>query len=98
MKNFKTMLLTLGLASSFALGACGDDMSKFEGFVDEMCKCKDQACFDKVEKKAKGELTEEKVKKLATDKPEEMGKLMGKMMECSMKFAAAEAAKEAGGE
>ena len=89
MKNLKITMLALGMSSMFAFGACGgDDLGKVKGFVDDMCKCKDKACYDKVEEKAKKAMDDKTMEKLMKDKPEEMGKLMGKMMECAMKLEA----------
>ena len=86
MKNLKTMTLALGLTSIFALGACGgSDLDKVEKFVDEVCACKDAACAEKVGEKAEKSMTKEAMNKLEKEKPEEMAKLMAKMMECSMK-------------
>ncbi len=86
MKNLKMAALALGLSSIFGLGACGGDLAKVEGFVDDLCACKDKACADKVEEKAKKALDDKAMEKLMKDKPEEMGKLMAKMMGCAAKL------------
>tara|TARA_R110002096_G_scaffold433887_2_gene653758 strand:- start:66739 stop:67029 length:291 start_codon:yes stop_codon:yes gene_type:complete len=86
MKSLKTMTLALGLSSIFALGACGgSELDKVEKFVDEICACKDAECTDKVGEKAKKSMDKETMEKLKKDKPEEMAKLMEKMMKCTMK-------------
>ncbi|MCP4449294.1 MAG: hypothetical protein GY811_28770 [Myxococcales bacterium] len=86
MKNFKTMTLALGLSSMFALGACGGgDLDEAKKFADELCACKDAACVEKVNKKAEKSMSEEKMKKLTKEKPEEMAKLGVRIGECTMK-------------
>ena len=85
MKKFKSLTLALGLSSMFALGACSSDLDKVEKFADELCACKDAACADKVGEEAKKAIGDEAMKKLAKEHPKEIEKLMGKIMECSMK-------------
>jgi len=86
MKSFKTMTLALGLTSIFALGACGSDaLDDAKKFADELCACKDAECVAKVSEKAKKSLDDKAMEKLAKESPKEMEKLMGKIMECSMK-------------
>lgn len=95
MKNLKNAMLALGLTSMFGLGACGGDLAKVEDLVNEMCACKDKACYDKVEEKAKKEFSDEKkMEKLMKDEPEAMGKLMAKAAACEEKLEAAEAPAE----
>ena len=86
MKNLKTMMLTLGLSSVFALGACGSDIDKVEEAVNKACKCKDKECFEKVMEKMEKDIGEKGGEKLMKDEPEKMGKLIGKAMECGMKL------------
>ena len=55
MKNVRVALITTVVAMAFALTACGGDgvVKKYSKIVDEMCKCKDKACVDKIETKSK---------------------------------------------
>ncbi len=43
--------MALGLASIFALGACGGDADKANKIVDELCACKDMKCLTTVQEK-----------------------------------------------
>lgn len=80
------MTLALGLTSIFALGACGNDsLDKAKKFADDLCACKDAECVQKVNEKAEKALDDKEMEKLAKENPKEMEKLMGKIMECSMK-------------
>ena len=96
MKNFKNAMLALGLTGMFGLGACGGDLAKVEDLVNEMCACKDMACYEKVEAKAEKEFSDEKkLEKLLKDEPEAFAKLMAKGEACEAKLkAAAEPAAE----
>ncbi len=48
-------LMTLAIALSFMVGACGGSpMGKMSSLVDKMCKCDDQACLKKVGEEMSG--------------------------------------------
>ena len=85
--TFRALFISLPLALSFACG--GDSMDadaqKFVALADEVCKCADKACAEKV--KAKWETLEEELEKKYEGKKDIDEK---KMAEVSAKVEAAE--------
>ena len=94
MKNLT--IAFLAAASLFTVGACkkkgggdaGEAMAKMSEFADDMCKCKDKACADKVQEGMTKWSTDMAAKggaKKADEKPDEA--MMKKMTEVGQKYA-----------
>jgi hypothetical protein len=94
MKNLT--IAFLAAASLFTVSACkkksgggaGEAMAKMSEFADEMCKCKDKACADKVQEGMTKWSTDMAAKggdKKADEKPDEA--TMKKMTEVGQKYA-----------
>src|SRR5665647_769315 len=93
MKNLT--IAFLAAASLFTVGACkkkgggdaGEAMAKMSEFADDMCKCKDKACADKVQEGMTKWSTDMAAKGGAKkdEKPDEAS--MKKMTEIGQKYA-----------
>jgi len=82
MKNVGVAITGLVIALAFTLGACGGDgvVGKYSKLVDEMCKCKDKACSDKMRTKRRD--LQKSVSKPSKSEMEKIGKLDKKWREC----------------
>lgn len=85
MKNFKTLILGIGLAGSFALAGCGNStLKEMESVKDKICACKDKACIDKIEKDS-SEL-EGKMKELSEEEQKKALAIAMEAMACAAKL------------
>ncbi len=80
-------LLTVGACKKKGGGGAGEAMAKMGEFADDMCKCKDKACADKVQEGMTKWSTDMAAKggEKSTEKPSEAD--MKKMTEVGQKYA-----------